>query len=111
MAVRTDSSARLRFVLWCCGTALERWHVVCLDRLNAVATLVGVVAERADGAFSPERDVSPALAAQVARLRQAGAVEVARVDASAPRITRAAAFGDSTIDILLRLGRAPVPDA
>jgi len=87
---------RLRFVLLCDAAGLERWHLRCLEELEDVADLVGVVAGESGSA-------------RCSRLLQRYATRAFGSPAPVEGRLERLPPPDEAVDFVLRLGRVPVP--
>src|SRR5919197_5803772 len=95
---------RLRFALLFNGHSLERWHLRCLEQLEQVADLAGVV-------VAPEsrsrRPASRLMRAYATRVSSQSTVDVTQRFADLPR----ASVEGSSFDFVLRLGSVASPAA
>ncbi|MCP9485234.1 MAG: hypothetical protein MSC30_05210 [Gaiellaceae bacterium MAG52_C11] len=96
---------QLRFALLYDGARLERWHLGCLEELERVAELVGIVVAQESALHAPPRPRSRLLRWYGQRLAQAAAVSVADRFAHLP----ASSLERGAVDFVLRLGRVAVP--
>lgn len=100
----------LRYALLFDGTSLEYWHLRCLEQLDQIAELAGVVV--APRRTAAGRAASPALRRYTRRVESRSRLDAAERFSDAPRLSfdRPPSPGaEPTLDFVLRLGSITTP--
>jgi len=102
---------RLRFALIFNGNSLERWHVSCLDQLEELAELAGVIVAAAHPSPS-SRGAGSMMRSYARRVNDRSTVDVTERFAHVPRLPADSVHSpgeDRAFDFVLRLGRVTTP--
>lgn len=104
--------SRLRFAVLFDGESLERWHLLCLEHLEQVAELAGVMVAPAHASAPPRRAASILMRAFARRVDKRSTVRVAERFADVPRLSAESAdpsVESAALDFVLKLGHGSIP--